>query len=33
MLQLDNIWFRYPQSDWVLKDCCLNLAAGERIPH
>ena len=31
MLRLDNIWFRYHQDQWILKDCCLSLAAGERI--
>ena len=31
MLQLENIWFRYHQAEWILKDCCLDLATGERI--
>lgn len=26
-----GLWFRYPGSDWVLRDCDLRVAAGERI--
>jgi zinc/manganese transport system ATP-binding protein len=31
MLQLKQVWFRYSRSDWVLQNCNLTLAVGERV--
>ena len=30
-VELRNVWFRYGDDNWVLQDCSLSVASGERI--
>ncbi len=30
-IELDSVWFAYDRDDWVLRDCSLRVAQGERV--